>query len=288
MVNEPRLYWAVSQLARVMVGLSDETLGQEWKWRDHGEGLRMALLGTHHELRDLAVTLASGRLAEGIPVTAAQHILGQYHAAFRDLEAVLLGAEDDDLDRPPAEDEWPLRQVLAHMIRADRGFFGLVYFAVEQQRTGQQPSRPTTEDFKSLYGTDDDSDQVIDGGGLLDILDYHQALHERILHELAGLSQQDLSALSPFWEPEPLPVRYRLHRFDAHLRQHTVQAEKTLAAIGHTPNEAWRLLRLVYNVLAEIEGSLIGAWDYGIDRRQEVAKMISNRADEIAAIVVKL
>ena len=28
-----------------------------------------------------------------------------------------------------------------------------------------------------------------------------------------------------------MPIEFRLHRFDSHLRQHTIQAEKTLAGL---------------------------------------------------------
>src|SRR3712207_6856353 len=43
-----------------------------------------------------------------------------------------------------------------------------------------------------------------------------------------------------------LPLRFRLHRFDSHLRQHTIQAGKTLEGIGRAPSEAKRLLQLIY------------------------------------------
>ena len=283
-MDETTLYQAVSTLAGVTRTLEDSDLDLEWRWRDHSEGLRFALLGTYHELRDLAVTLMAGRLAEGMPVTTVQHLLGQYHAAFRDLEAILLGAADGDLDRIPVEDEWPLRQVLAHMIGADRGFFALVYYAVDQHRSGLEPSRPSADELKALYGPGESFDEVLDNGGLASIQAYHQELHNRILHEMAGLNPDELWALSRFWEPKPLPVGYRLHRFDAHLRQHTVQAEKTLAALGHAPNEALRLLRLVYNALAEVEGILIGAWDFGYVQQSQLAASIMKRAEEVAAV----
>jgi uncharacterized damage-inducible protein DinB len=283
-MNETTLYQAVKTLAGVTHTLDDADLDLDWTWRDHSEGLRFALLGTYHELRDLSVTLMAGRLAEGIPVTAAQHVLGQYHAAFRDLEANLLGVADGDLDRIPAEGEWSLRQVLAHMIGADRGFFALVYYAVDQHRSGLQPSRPSAEELKALFGPGEEFDQVLDNGDLAGIQEYHQDLHNRILHEMAALSQDELWALSRFWEPEPQPIRYRLHRFDAHLRQHTIQVEKTLAAIGHVPSEALRLLRLVYNALAEIEGILIGAWDFGYTQQSQLAVAIVNRAEEVAVV----
>ncbi len=55
-----------------------------------------------------------------------------------------------------------------------------------------------------------------------------------------------------------LSIRHRLHRYEAHLIQHTVQIDKTLVAIGQPPSEAKQLLRKVYAALAEAEGVMIG------------------------------
>jgi uncharacterized damage-inducible protein DinB len=284
-MNEHTLHQAVQKLAGATRLLKDEALETDWAWRDHEEGLRFALIGTYHELRDLAVTLEAGRQVDGIPVTTAQHLLAQYHAALRDLEAVLLSTGDDQLDLPPAEGEWPVRRVLAHMIGAERVFFTLIYFGIDQHRAGLQPSELSDEDLVTLFGhEEEDIEDVIGDGSLEDILDYHRSLHSRILHEMADLSDEELGALSRFWEPEPLPVRYRLHRFDAHLRQHTIQIEKTLEAFGSSPNEAVRLLRLVYNALAEVEGTIIGAWDFGYTLQEELAAQIADRSEDVSSI----
>jgi len=284
-MNKQPLYQAVRQLANVTRSLPDEALDHAWAWRDHDEGLRFTLIGTYHELRDLAVTLAAGRQAEGLPITVAQHVLAQYHAALRDLEAVLLGAADDDLDQPPDEDEWPLRRVLAHMIGAERVFFTLVYFGVDQYRAGLQPSELSDDDLVALFGhEEEDIEQVIAGGSLEVILEYFRSLHGRILLEMADLTDEELWALSRFWEPEPLPIRYRLHRFDAHLRQHTIQVEKALVALDHVPNEAMRWLRLVYAALAEVEGNLIGAAEFGYALQEELATQILDRSEDAAAV----
>jgi hypothetical protein len=284
-MNESALYQAVKKLAAVTHGFQDEILDHAWVWRDHDEGLRFALIGTYHELRDLAATLTAGRQSEGSPITVTQHVLAQYHAAFRDLEAVMLGVEAEEMDQPPADDEWPLRRVLAHMIGTERVFFTLVYFGVDQYRAGLQPSELEDEDLAILFGHEEvDIEQLVANGGLEDIMDYYQTLHGRVLREMANLTDEEQWALSRFWEPEPLPVQYRLHRFDAHLRQHTIQAEKTRAALGHVPNEAMRLLRLIYSALAEVEGTIIGAWDFGYILQGDLASVISDRTEEVIVL----
>ncbi len=47
--------------------------------------------------------------------------------------------------------------------------------------------------------------------------------------------------------------------FESHLRQHTIQADKALVALGLASGEVRRLVRLVYAGLAEVLGLLIGA-----------------------------
>jgi hypothetical protein len=79
-----------------------------------------------------------------------------------------------------------------------------------------------------------------------------------------------------------MSLQFRLHRFDSHLRQHSVQAEKALAALDGPPSEARRLLRLVYAALAEAEGYTIGAPETGQDLRDGLAREIAGRSAEIA------
>ena len=71
-----------------------------------------------------------------------------------------------------------------------------------------------------------------------------------------------------------MPLRFRLHRFEEHLRQHTIQLDKTLLGIGRPPTEAHRLVRNIYNALADVEMER-GAAD---DLRATLARTIAERA----------
>src|SRR6059036_1339690 len=136
---------AVEELVRATVHLSDEDMGREWKWREYDEeGLRFALLMTHHELRDLAVQLDARR--KSAPTQAAR-ILAQYHQTYRDLTGVLVGVRGEDLDRAPSEGEWPVRETLDHMLGAEYGFLGVSRGALERHRAGNA-AEPTDAEFK--------------------------------------------------------------------------------------------------------------------------------------------
>jgi hypothetical protein len=76
---------AVFAFAQVTHSLGEADLERDFAWRYHDEGLRFALIGAYHELRDLAATTAAERAAYGHPITIAQRVLAQYHLAYRDL-----------------------------------------------------------------------------------------------------------------------------------------------------------------------------------------------------------
>jgi hypothetical protein len=86
---------------------------------------------------------------------------------------------------------------------------------------------------------------------------------------------------STFWEETRFPIQHRLHRYEAHFTQHTIQIDKTLVAIGLAPSESKRLLRKVFAALAEVEGNWIGAEKTDDAAIHATASSISERAKEI-------
>ena len=73
-----------------------------------------------------------------------------------------------------------------------------------------------------------------------------------------------------------------MHRFEAHLVQHTIQVDKTLVAIGRGPTEAHRLIRVLYRDLADVE--VLGSSAFGESERRAVASALSERAKEISSL----
>ena len=105
-------------------------------------------------------------------------------------------------------------------------------------------------------------------------------IHRRVLSELAKLSDETLDRDATFWDGDK-PIRFRMHRFEAHMIQHTVQVDKTLEWIGRAPTEARRLVRILYRDLAAVE--MLSSDGFGQRERDEVAKTIGERAAEISA-----
>lgn len=282
------LFQAVARMAELTHGFGDGDLEQPWAWRAHDEGVRFALIRTYHELRELAVELADRRAQSGPPVTRVQHALRQYLAAYRDFQAVLLGVTGEEYDQEPAPGEWPLRYVVGHTAGVQRHFFTLVHYGVERQRDGQnRPSRLPDGETDKVTGAYNDFVAIMENQSMGDMLAFYDRLHQRTLSEFATISDEELAGPSLWWEGEEFSLEYRLHRFDAHLRQHTIQAEKTLALLDRSPNEAKQLLRLIYNAVAEVEGGTLGAEALAATQRQEMASRIVARAEEVADLVAR-
>jgi hypothetical protein len=250
------LFDAVGQFSALTQGFSDSDLNRPWGWREYDEGIRFAFFRIYEELCQLAA-----RLESAAPDSTARRILSQYHVAYRELQAVLLGVSDDLAAQPPAEGEWPAREALAHIVQAERGFFTTNHFGLQHLRQGLADPFEMTEEIWNNFWADAPFAELSERGALSEILAYQARLHPRILAAFADVSADELRAPIKFWESELLPLEFRLHRFTSHLRQHTIQIEKTLAALGRSPTEAARLLRLIYAALGAAEGATLGAED---------------------------
>jgi hypothetical protein len=276
---------AVQDFSALMLPLSEKDLEQEWKWKDHEqEGIRFAFFVTLQELRQLAVTIAALRSKP----TAAQHILSQYHAAYIDLQASVLGVSDEDAEHAPAEGEWSVKQTYAHILGTDFGFSAVVRYALERHRSNTwTPDRIPEEEYPRLYGVSEEEYDALMARPFSEMLSLHAGLHLRIITEFATISDAELDLPSTFWEETRFPIRHRLHRYEAHFVQHTIQIDKTLAALGQAPRESHRLLRKIYAALAEVEGLMIGAEKMDDAAVLATASSISNRVKEISETLVE-
>lgn len=278
---------AVAGLTRAFGGFSDGVLGREWPeapgdgvWREYRDNAREVIFQVYLELRQMAAATERARSLHGPPVTEAHHLLTRHQQAYRDLCGVLAAAREDEVDRVPREGEWPLRRAIDHLAFAEGwGFYPQVMHAVARYRAGDlSPDSLPIAEVQARYGDGFDST-----GDLADLLARFDEMHGRVVRDCAEFSDDELDALSRWWEGYPVPVRFRLARFDAHLREHTVQIEKTLAWLDHPPSEAERLAQLLYGALGDVEGAMIGAPDAD-ERQRDLAATVARRVAALTAL----
>ena len=278
MFNAP-LRSAIMDFCALTLPLSEKDLEREWIWKDHDEeGIRFAFFVTQQELRHLAVTLSS-LLPKPRP---AQRILIQYHAAYMDLQAALLGLSNEDADRSPSEGEWPVKRVYGHILGTEFNFSIAIRYALERHRAGNwTPEKYSDQEADRLAGISDEDYLALTSGPLDRMVTYHRGLHAAIVEEFSKITDQELELPSTFWEETRFPIQHRLHRYEAHITQHTIQIDKTLAAIGQSPSESKQLLRKIFAALAEVAGIMIGAEKIDDAAILATASSILDRVKEI-------
>ncbi|PKO19282.1 MAG: hypothetical protein CVU39_01645 [Chloroflexi bacterium HGW-Chloroflexi-10] len=242
-----------------VVYLPDAILEKEWYWQGYDEGLRMSFLRVQEELRSLDSELALLRRQTGKGFTSAQTILSGYHQAYWELRLIYAAVDNQLADRIPKEKEWSLRDILYHLIETEWAFYGLFRYTFRYAGTkpewpqGKAPESFMTEHFE-IEGQFRES---IFTGDITTMLGFYDQLHQRVLLGLKEFPDGRLSDPIFFWEPQPMPARFRLIRFESHLHQHTIQAEKTLGQLKVNTTEIKHLLRNCAQTFAEVEAGLV-------------------------------
>ena len=278
----PELSAAVERFATLFVDLPDSSLDLAWRWKGYDEGLRFSFFVTSLELRQLAVKLAASQPAP----SSAQRILAQYHAAYLDLQAAVFGLSEETANLAPAEGEWPVSKIYAHILGAEFGFTAVLRYALVKHRAGSWMPDPMPEaEYPRWYAISEEDYDKLMNGPFQGMLAYHRELHPTILREFATISEDELGKPAAFWEESRFHIAFRLHRYEAHFRQHTIQIDKTHIATGNAPSEARRLIRMLYGALADVNGCLIGVDGRKSAESIDLSRTIDARTKELAKLL---
>lgn len=217
----------------------DETdLAQPWLFLGKPMTVRYALYRTIEDAQEACVRVAA------LPCTEPRRILALAQRAFGDLRGLLIGQPADLLDSAPRDGEWSVREVLRHIIVIEGRYAVQTWYAVERADT--DPMRVADEKLPTPA-------QVDVTGSASDVLARLSEARAETDRQLGDLPAAALSRPTQ-WVHHDVDVRFRLHRFAAHLVEHTVQCEKTLAELGRRTPEGRRIVRRLTALLGEIEG----------------------------------
>ena len=164
--------------------------------------------------------------------------MAQAQRALGTVFGLLAGQPDDVLDFKPALAEWPLREVVRHMLQTEMSFCASTGWAVK--RTDDQPLMLP----KELRPADRDAPG---DGGVADLVNRLLAARAATDAALCMLLPDDLEKPS-LWAGYSVDVRFRLYRFASHLTEHGIHAEKLLRAAGREPAEARQMVRAIWAV----------------------------------------
>jgi len=278
---------AVEGFDRRLRAIDDDALDLFWAWETYDEeGVRFGILRTTEQVGDAAVELAARRTAAGPGPSRGQRILGRYLVAWREMWSVADRA-DSALDTPPMEGEWALRAILDHVIDGELGFLVTIRNGLNQHRAGiGEPVRVSSDEaWMALAEVDEPSWRAAIDGSLNDIREFHRTVRDRIADRLGSMDDEELDANSAFWDGIR-PNRFRLGRFESHLRQHTIQAEKAVQATMGSPREVERLLRLLARATGDVEAAAVGAEPaFYAEILDQLRDEIVERGEQLAATI---
>jgi hypothetical protein len=215
-----------------------EMLSRPWVWQDGKLEIRYALYRTLEDAQAVAVAMAAQ------PHPEARRILALAQRAFGDLRGLMTGIPDELLDLKPHDKEWSLRETLRHVIWIECRYATQARYAVD--RRDGDPIRIATDRLVPEAEIDASGDAT----AILNRLAAARAESHRLLSNVAAAAM----ARPTQWMHCDVDLRFRLHRFAAHIGEHTVQCEKTLATLGWRATEGRRIVRRVAAAIGEIEG----------------------------------
>jgi transposase InsO family protein len=218
--------------------LDEDVLARPWPFRGRPMDLRYALYRTLEDAQEVFVRVSAGAHAESRRILAlAQH-------AFGELRGLLAGLPEPLLDKAPRAGEWPIREVLAHMLAVEQRYALQTGYAVD--RTDADPMRIPDNRMPPTAPAH--------VAGEVDVI--LARLAEARGETNRRLGDVALAAMTrpTMWMGHDVDVRFRLHRFAAHVVEHTIQCEKALVALGWRQTEGRLIARRLAGVVGEIEG----------------------------------
>jgi hypothetical protein len=196
---------------------------------------------------------------------------------------LLVPLADAVWDADPGGAEWTVRQTLGHVIISQRYYgVGTAWWQKQGYRADdpELPARVPEAIWDGLPSEEAEAE-----GTPADIRDRLDEVLDRSTELLAGMPEDRLG-LGSRWSGFAVDLGFRLGRWSSHLREHTIQVEKTLVMLDYRPTEVQRLIRLVLAAWGRAEAVV-----YGSDRASEAVGSLVDAAAaarvtaaEIAAI----
>jgi hypothetical protein len=244
---------AVHDLATI----SDADMEKAWAWKGDSEvELRYAFYRIFEDFERAGIDAETAIRASNLERGRAADLVAPATAARWDLQGILVQLPDATWDADPGGGEWTVRQTLGHIIGGQRGYAAATAWW-QAQALPVDANLPTAR--PNVYETLP-SDEEEEAGTPKELRARLDEVLDRSTDRLAGLPSDRL-AFGTRWVGFALDIGFRLGRWSSHIREHTVQVEKTLVMIGHTPTEVDRLIRLILAEWGRAEAVVYGSAD---------------------------
>ena len=221
-------------------GLTEHDLERPVVWRGAPQDLRFLLLQLADADDERRATLAGRLAAAGLsPGGAARALADAAVLRGRTLGAIV-GLPDALLDQTPSDNEWSPRAVLQHILANEQRYTIHTHYAALRWTRGQQgePEEPVRVPDHLLP---DGVGSGLARGPLSSVRAELLTAHAATVRTMAALTDGQLTGAT-IWAGVDTDVRFRLHRFAAHERQHLIHLIKTLRGLRFEQSEAHLIL----------------------------------------------
>jgi len=246
-----------------MLAVQDAALEGAWRWRaddPDDADVRYGLYRIHEALEEAVAAVARGRANDGAErVAPAVPKLATATLARWALHGALAPLTTAEIDADPGGGEWSVRQTLGHVVASQRSYGWTSAWFLSRAGTPDAGKRlpdgalPELDEDAEGLGTVAEVRARLDG--LLD------AAAERF-----GALDEDALEVPGRWSGLPVTIDFRLGRLGSHIREHTVQIDKTLVMIGRPLSEVERIVRLAAESFGRLEATVFARPGADVER----------------------
>jgi DinB superfamily len=274
----------VMAAVRDLATLTDADMETFWAWKGDGGGdneLRYGFYRIYEDLERAGIDAAKALRVSGTGRGRAAELIAPATAARWDLQGILIQLPDDLWDKDPGDEQWTIRQTLGHTIGAQRGYAAVTAWW-QSQALPADSNLPTARPSHVYDVLPEDDEEAV--GTPAEVRARLDEVTDAAAERLAGLPPERL-AYGTRWMDFAVDIGFRIGRWSSHFREHTIQVEKTLVTLGHTPTEVDRLIRLILAQWGRAEAVVYGSADVGeaLDILAAAASQGRVTASEIAA-----
>src|ERR1700674_1299657 len=249
----------VMAAVRDLSTVTDADLEATWAWTGDSEiELRYGFYRIYEAFERAGLDAEAAMRAAGVDRGRAADLIAPATSARWDLQGILVQLPDAAWDADPGGGEWSVRRTLGHVIGGQRAYRAVTAWWQAQAlpADGNLPTaRPNV--YEGMPSEEEEAE-----GTPAEVCARLDEMLDHSAERLAGLPADRL-AFGTRWVGFALDIGFRLGRWSSHLREHTVQVEKTLVMIGHTPTEVDRLIRLILAEWGRAEAVVYGSADAG-------------------------
>jgi hypothetical protein len=265
-------------------GIADAELTRPWSWIGGSEEeLRYGFYRISEAFELAGIEAGRALWSGGVERGRAADRIAPSTAARWDLQGLLIMIPDAAWDADPGGDEWTIRQAVGHVIESQRYYGAATAWWSSQGYRLEDPELPATTP-EEVYAALPSEAAEMEGtpAALRDRLD---EVVDRSCEALAGLPDDRLG-FGTRWAGFAVDIGFRIGRWSSHIREHTIQVEKTLVMLNHQPTEVDRLVRLVAASWGQAEAAVVGApmADTAVGRLASSAAEARTTASELVLV----